>query len=671
MLLAAVAVILAVVTGGLPPPDFPGGWHFAGGAWTVGSDGALSAPPKVLPCGRAVQFPNCTHPTGASDANVAFFTGRTFVDFEASFDFVLPSAFSAAGLVFHATSAQDYKVLLFPENGIEARDSFVVPHLTSVDGSGWARTLHSERLADVTSASGIKHTLLTRLQGGLLEAFFDGHPLMPVRLPARGGGALGLLTYALTSADRPATTFSNLNFTALPAEASVASGVWSPPKFNTILPSKLGTAWSGIDMAVAPASGGAPGTSPAVLIPATGEVLVGAGAGGLIASSDQGFSWRKLPCGGRQYGNGPCGSFSLRGNNLHNNLTHVEGYTVSAHRPAHWVGPGPDPLPHISSTTPISIHKTVSKDGINWGPPTIVANITAEMLEATVCTGLAPQSTEMADCKSQLLKPWKGTNRSIVEAWAPDPGMRLELPDGSQVWTFSFTAGAKIVPVNGRSYWAFGGPDAMPGGVMASIRSTSSGDSWEAPVNMDDSAGIARKMAPMDDTGNWEATAAYTHRGAVFAYAPGFLYDPWSAWSFTAGTSWQPVTRGALLVCAHANSALTTKSGVVLVAGRFPGIALMVSWDDAMSWDSYIIDTSAFAANGALVELEPDLVLYIYGGSYSPAGYRTQLFKVDRQSRTATPVGRGPDGTAGAPARLVARSSTQRPLLRRTVVLGY
>ena len=31
------------------------------------------------------------------------------------------------------------------------------------------------------------------------------------------------------------------------------------------------------------------------------------------------------------------------------------------------------------------------------------------------------------------------------------------------------------------------------------------------------------------------------------------------------------------------------------------------------------------------------VVMYIYGGSYSPAGYRTQVFKVDREARTATP----------------------------------
>ena len=69
-----------------------------------------------------------------------------------------------------------------------------------------------------------------------------------------------------------------------------------------------------------------------------------------------------------------------------------------------------------------------------------------------------------------------------------------------------------------------------------------------------------------------------------------------SSWTWDNASTWEPVTRAPLLVCAHANSAVTTKSGVVMVAGRFPGLSLMVSWDDAMSWEFYLIDTSGFAA---------------------------------------------------------------------------
>lgn len=200
--------------------------------------------------------------------------------------------------------------------------------------------------------------------------------------------------------------------------------------------------------------------------------------------------------------------------------------------------------------------------------------------------------------------------RSLVEYWSPDPGHLLETRDGTLVWVFSFSSAVNIVKVNGRNYWAFGGAEAMPNGVMASVKSTDGGNSFGDPINMDDT-NRSSNSAAMDETGNWEATSAYTHGGAVFAYAPAHLYDPWSSWSFDAASSWAPVTRAPLLVCAHANSAITTNSGVVLVAGRFPGLSLMVSWDDAMSWEFFLIDTSGFAANGALVEVEPDVVMSV------------------------------------------------------------
>ena len=41
--------------------------------------------------------------------------------------------------------------------------------------------------------------------------------------------------------------------------------------------------------------------------------------------------------------------------------------------------------------------------------------------------------------------------RNAWEDWPPDPGMMLETADGTLVWVFSFTTGAKIVHVNGRS----------------------------------------------------------------------------------------------------------------------------------------------------------------------------------------------------------------------------
>ena len=60
--------------------------------------------------------------------------------------------------------------------------------------------------------------------------------------------------------------------------------------------------------------------------------------------------------------------------------------------------------------------------------------------------------------------------------------------------------------------------------------------------------------------------------------------------------------------------------------------------------------------------------MYIYGGSYAPAGYRTQVFKVDREARTAAPIARD-DGEADASSTMSPRKS-KRPL-RRTVQIEF
>ena len=94
------------------------------------------------------------------------------------------------------------------------------------------------------------------------------------------------------------------------------------------------------------------------------------------------------------------------------------------------------------------------------------------------------------------------------------------------------------------------------------------------------------------------------------------------SWSLDGGVTWGAVSRSPLLIVAHADSIVTTRSGVIVAAGRFPALALMVSYDDALTpWSWHVIDTSGFGANGVLIELEPDLVMYMYGGTVSVSTY--------------------------------------------------
>ena len=62
---------------------------------------------------------------------------------------------------------------------------------------------------------------------------------------------------------------------------------------------------------------------------------------------------------------------------------------------------------------------------------------------------------------------------------------------------------------------------------------------------------------------------------------------------------------------------LTIRSGVVLLGGRFPGIGVQVSRDGGMTWNFYQVDSAGWA-NGAMFEIEPDVVLFTYGGVFPP-----------------------------------------------------
>ena len=80
-----------------------------------------------------------------------------------------------------------------------------------------------------------------------------------------------------------------------------------------------------------------------------------------------------------------------------------------------------------------------------------------------------------------------------------------------------------------------------------------------------------------------------------------------------------------MYACTDAMTA--TAQGAMVIAGRHPGIAAQLSLDGGMSWQATRIDTP-FYANGATVEVEPDVVLYVYDGKYSDARVRAQRLRV-------------------------------------------
>ena len=101
----------------------------------------------------------------------------------------------------------------------------------------------------------------------------------------------------------------------------------------------------------------------------------------------------------------------------------------------------------------------------------------------------------------------------------------------------------------------------------------------------------------------------------------------WECWSNDGGLTWAPAARGSFPKYAGLNSIVTTSSGVIVFGGRFPGMGIQASYDNGMTWRCTETDSATWA-QGGMIEVEPDVVLHIYGGPNDPLDLRAQLLRV-------------------------------------------
>ena len=98
------------------------------------------------------------------------------------------------------------------------------------------------------------------------------------------------------------------------------------------------------------------------------------------------------------------------------------------------------------------------------------------------------------------------------------------------------------------------------------------------------------------------------------------IYSPWmwETWSHDGGKTWGPCVRGPFPGYAP-SVPVRTESGLVMFPVRFPGLTIHTTTDDGMTWDGggggTYIDTSIWAM-GSMVEVEPNLVLFLYMDSF-------------------------------------------------------
>jgi len=161
-------------------------------------------------------------------------------------------------------------------------------------------------------------------------------------------------------------------------------------------------------------------------------------------------------------------------------------------------------------------------------------------------------------------------------------------------------------------------------------RSTDDGRTWSPPVNVDRAVfGFDADAEPVE--GNMDLTevcgAEMGQDGRILALIRP-VYSPWmwETWSRDGGATWSPCVRGPFPGYATPNM-LRTASGAVLVAHRLPSLTINCSWDDGHTWDQGTMIDGALWVMGGMVEVEPDLVLFIYFDSHE-ALMRGQFIRV-------------------------------------------
>ena len=166
-------------------------------------------------------------------------------------------------------------------------------------------------------------------------------------------------------------------------------------------------------------------------------------------------------------------------------------------------------------------------------------------------------------------------------------------------------------------------------------RSTDNGATWSPLVNIDHA--VNGRGEPVDGSLDLtEVCGAEASAGTMVALIRP-IYSPWmwEVWSRDGGLTWSPCMRGPFPGYATPNM-LKTSSGALLVAHRLPMMTVHASFDAGMSWQGSIIDSSIWVM-GSMLEVRPDLVLYVYYDSFE-SRMRAQYLSV--AGGTLTPVRR-------------------------------
>lgn len=149
----------------------------------------------------------------------------------------------------------------------------------------------------------------------------------------------------------------------------------------------------------------------------------------------------------------------------------------------------------------------------------------------------------------------------------------------------------------------------VPVQFNAAVRSTDGGATWEGMVRLDSNPFPKISGAQVRNWGGETYFMQARGDGVVAVIRNTNSPTAWFTRSRDAGRSWSPLSRAPFFACAAAT--LTTASGVMLIAGRGDGTTVAASWDDGTTWQLFVIEAGTNGGNGAMHEVEPDVVLFV------------------------------------------------------------
>jgi len=483
----------------------------------------------------------------------AFCEDNAFRDFQAVFKIRYDEGFCDSGLIFGAQSSSDFYMLHFPDCAQASRAQHFWVAVSKMEEGGHLRTIKMEMVRRVASYPREKwHDIKVSMIGRELSAIIDGRGIFDAQLPADiQPGLLGLMSYAKA-------TIQGVEIEGPP----VKSSQWSAKderKVNWFHPCP-----SEKDIWQQPIS---------MVRDVSGELLL---------------LYREVTLIDNDYG--PADWFIVRSTD--------NGNTWGDPRSVTQVLPIEDGESRKAPSTFLYLYLHRFPDGalkiVSWHQgvlnscESVDAGRTWNPKIDTHTFGSAPEG----------LGP---------HSWGPQPFVNLS--DGS-VLLMLYGTHDSTPDVTDIYTW---------GGVHCHAyrcRSADGRKSWSSLIAVDNVGDDAKTGQPLAcNLDLTEVCASEVDDGKVMALVRP-IYSPWmwETWSEDGGRTWGPCMRGPFPGYATPNM-LRTSSGAVLVAHRLPGLTVHCSLDGGMSWDHGTMIDNALWAMGSMVEVEPDLVLYLYWDS--------------------------------------------------------